>query len=147
MTAAIEVIARAVIQREGHVLLTRRVGGSYVFLPGGHIEPGEAAVTALVREIDEELGARFDVRRFLGVVEHQYSRGDTTTHEVNLLFEGSAPTLPFPASPESREPRFEFWWERVDGLAECGLEPAVLREDLAIWLFAQGAGRFGSTMR
>ncbi|MEM7139579.1 MAG: NUDIX domain-containing protein [Actinomycetota bacterium] len=38
-------------------------------LPGGHIEPGESATAALVRELDEELGIRIadDEEPLLGV--------------------------------------------------------------------------------
>lgn len=57
--------------REGQVLLVHRNPGREAYpnvwdLPGGHIEPGESELTALMREIHEELGVEID----LGSVSH-----------------------------------------------------------------------------
>lgn len=41
---------------EKKVLLAQAIGEKNTFLPGGHIEFGESAKDALVREIEEELG-------------------------------------------------------------------------------------------
>jgi 8-oxo-dGTP diphosphatase len=55
-------VAVGLIIREGGVLLGRRAtgrpyGGMWA-LPGGHIEPGEAARDAVLRELHEALGIR-----------------------------------------------------------------------------------------
>ncbi len=47
------------------VLLARQKGMSNTFIPGGHINIGESAVTALKREIYEELGLELDVEGYL----------------------------------------------------------------------------------
>lgn len=58
-----------VIRRGERFLLIRRAahlraGGVWCF-PGGHIEPGESEADALIREMNEELGARIrPLRRF-----------------------------------------------------------------------------------
>ena len=56
----IEVVAIALIDRAGGILLQQRRadrqhGGLWEF-PGGKVEAGETALSALIREIDEELG-------------------------------------------------------------------------------------------
>lgn len=58
-------VAAAVIERDdGRVLLAERPAGKpwagYWEFPGGKIEPGEAAVAALARELHEELGIDVD---------------------------------------------------------------------------------------
>lgn len=47
---------RAVIIKAGSILLIKRnnYGNEYYTLPGGHIEPGETEIEAVVRELDEE---------------------------------------------------------------------------------------------
>src|SRR5690625_2968385 len=40
---------------EGNVLVIRRVNGPWVF-PKGHIDPGETALEAALREVEEEAG-------------------------------------------------------------------------------------------
>ncbi|MGI8627184.1 MAG: aminotransferase class I/II-fold pyridoxal phosphate-dependent enzyme [Geodermatophilaceae bacterium] len=42
--------------RDGRLLVVRTKGNDAFYLPGGKPEPGEDPVTALVREVDEELG-------------------------------------------------------------------------------------------
>ncbi len=48
---------RAVVLRDGRVLVLRTRDGALKF-PGGGVEPGESDEQALVREIDEECGLR-----------------------------------------------------------------------------------------
>ncbi|GAA5236210.1 Nudix family hydrolase [Verticiella sediminum] len=56
----VEVAAGLIIDREGRLLLGQRPQGKpyagWWELPGGKLEPGEDALTALARELDEELG-------------------------------------------------------------------------------------------
>jgi 8-oxo-dGTP diphosphatase len=54
--------------RDGHLLVVRELGTSLFILPGGRPEPGEDDLTALNREIYEELGAGIVTNRleFLG---------------------------------------------------------------------------------
>ena len=52
----IEVIARGVLRHGAAVLACRSVKGGYLYLPGGHVEPGEPAAKALEREFEEETG-------------------------------------------------------------------------------------------
>ena len=60
----IEVVALALIDRAGRVLMQRRRlerthGGLWEF-PGGKVEAGETELSALQREIEEELGLKLD---------------------------------------------------------------------------------------
>lgn len=54
------VVAAALIDADGRVLVQRRPAGKMMAglweFPGGKIEPGETPESALIRELDEELG-------------------------------------------------------------------------------------------
>jgi 8-oxo-dGTP diphosphatase len=54
------VVAVALIDADGRVLIARRPEGKQLAglweFPGGKVEPGERPETALIRELDEELG-------------------------------------------------------------------------------------------
>jgi 8-oxo-dGTP diphosphatase len=66
----VQVVGAAII-REDRVLVAQRSGGLFDGrweFPGGKVEPGEAALAALVREIGEELGAEILPQAFLGEV-------------------------------------------------------------------------------
>jgi 8-oxo-dGTP diphosphatase len=122
-----EVIARAVIRRDGRILLARERGGSWSFLPGGHVEPGEPVAVALVREIAEELATGATVVRFVGAVEHGYTADGIAHHEINLVFEVAVDS----AELVSNEDRLEFHWLPLDQLADADVRPRDLRDALA----------------
>lgn len=82
----IEVIARAVIVSENQLVVCKAKGRDSYFLPGGHVEFGELAKDALVREIKEEMGVDATVGEFIDVVENIYEQDGMKHHEVNLVF-------------------------------------------------------------
>ncbi len=59
------VVAVALIDREGRVLVQRRPAGKMMAglweFPGGKVEPGETPEAALIRELAEELGIAIDL--------------------------------------------------------------------------------------
>lgn len=68
-------VVAAVIREGGRVFATQRGYGNYKDwweFPGGKIEPGETPEAAVVREIQEELGTKVAVDRFLTTVEYDY---------------------------------------------------------------------------
>jgi len=94
MTAPIVVLA-AVIERDGHFLMTRRLKGTHLAgkweFPGGKCGPGEAHDACLARELDEELGVRCEVGEEIFTVEHAYPERTVRLHflRVTLLGEPS----------------------------------------------------------
>jgi len=75
-TTADLLVTAAVIERNGLILLARRVtsahgAGGWEF-PGGKLEAGEAPETGLAREIQEELGVAITVGALLAEVRHAY---------------------------------------------------------------------------
>lgn len=67
-------LARGIFIKDNKVLLAQAKGDENTFLPGGHVEFGESAKEALVREIREEIGITCTVHEFLGVVEHKWEK-------------------------------------------------------------------------
>lgn len=72
----VHVAVAAIINAQGQVLLARRPehvhqGGLWEF-PGGKLEPGENSKTALIRELDEELGLVVKQLRPLIQIRHDY---------------------------------------------------------------------------
>ena len=68
-------VVAAIIEKDGKIFATQRGYGDYKDwweFPGGKIEPGEAPVDALVREIREELKAEIKVGDLFYIVEYDY---------------------------------------------------------------------------
>jgi 8-oxo-dGTP pyrophosphatase MutT (NUDIX family) len=133
-----EIIARAVIRRDGQLLVARqRSAEAWSFLPGGHVEPGERIEVALLREITEELGINATIVGFLGAVEYGYVHGGVPHHELNLVFDvaiGDAETV-------SQEEHLEFHWLPFDQLSATDVRPRTLKDALKDALAATDADR------
>jgi mutator protein MutT len=76
----IHVVAGAVIDAAGRVLIAQRPSGKHLAggweFPGGKLEPGEARAAGLERELREELGIAIRDPRPLIRVRHTYPQGE-----------------------------------------------------------------------
>lgn len=124
-------LARAVIRKNEHVLVVQAEGQSHTFLPGGHHEATEGMESCLRRELKEELGIQASVRRYLGAVEHEWTRHGHLQYEINHCFAVDAPTLSPGTTPQPREDYLTFSWIPIDALGEVALQPPPLRSLLA----------------
>jgi 8-oxo-dGTP diphosphatase len=80
---AIPVLA-AVIERDGRVLVTRRLEGSHLSgfweFPGGKCDPDETHEACLARELREELGVEARIGPEILVTEHAYPEKTVRLH-------------------------------------------------------------------
>jgi 8-oxo-dGTP diphosphatase len=78
------VVAAAVIEREGRILVTKRPEGVHLEghweFPGGKCAPGETLQECLVRELREELGVDAAVGPELLSTSHDYNDRRVTLH-------------------------------------------------------------------
>lgn len=77
MTARLHVVAAALVDDDGRVLINQRLPGTPMQgrweFPGGKVEPGESAQQALIRELHEELGVVPSAFRPLMHIRHDYA--------------------------------------------------------------------------
>ncbi len=135
----IRVAAKAIIVRDGKLLVTKNVDddGEWYLLPGGGQERGEALPDTLRRECLEEVGAEVEVgalrfvRDYIGR-NHEYSAQDAETHALELMFActlrpGQEPRNgPLPDSAQ-----VGVAWLDLDGLERQRLYPQTLARALA----------------
>ena len=65
----IDIVTAVIRDAAGRMLLVRKRGTAIFMKPGGKREPGEDDLTALARELDEEIGCRLVGATLLGAFE------------------------------------------------------------------------------
>lgn len=135
----IHVLSRAVIIDQEHILLCKtldlKIG--FYFLPGGHIEHGESAQAALLRELSEETGAGCMIKRFLGCLEYSFKPGHSSichNHEYNFVFEAESDLLKFDYKMPHIESHIELVWMPLDKLSLIDFRAKPLRRLVPEWL-------------
>ncbi len=121
-------LARALIISGDFVLLAREIGADNIFLPGGHIEAGESAEKALMRELEEETGHEANIIRFLGVVEAQWYKAEEPNNEINLIFSVELTGVDFKTEIISKEDHIEFLWVRRSEVTSYNLLPETMNK-------------------
>lgn len=141
MSSPIHCLSRAVIIEQDHLLVSYNPQSTkpYAYLPGGHIEEGESAHQALLREMMEETSLAFQIERFLGILEYSFIPNNTLkichTHEYNLCFLANCPDLNnLQLPPEPERDKVQFRWVPLSNLADTNLLPSPLITLLPLWL-------------
>lgn len=138
----IHVQSRAVIISHNHILLCRTtcLATNFYFLPGGHIDHGESAAAACIREMKEEIGLDFKIKNFLGCIEYAFDPAVTMhakchTQEYTFVFEAFSPEAEnnFPEIT-GKEAHLELTWHPYVDLDRIDIRPALLKKQIPIWL-------------
>jgi 8-oxo-dGTP diphosphatase len=112
------VVTAAVIERDGRLLVTRRLKGThlegYWEFPGGKCDPGESLEACLVRELREELAVDAIVGQRILTTRHEYPERRVELH----FFETEVHGEPVPQMNQ------EMQWVARDALAALRLPPA-----------------------
>lgn len=132
-TVVVPLVYAVVRDATGRVLLVRRVDTGDWELPGGRVDPGESAVTALAREVAEESGLVVDVQGVAGLYSdpgHVVEQAGTVRQPFAVCFHATArPGVPRPDRCETSAAR----WCGVAELDGLPMQPAVrVRVDDAI---------------
>ncbi|MCB9493154.1 MAG: NUDIX domain-containing protein [Epsilonproteobacteria bacterium] len=148
MSEQIILRARALIVDNGHVLLTRaHKQPSYTYLLGGKVEYGEPIMTALARELGEEMGIHAHIGKFIGCMEHSWNVDSQLVHEINFIFHVIGDNLTSQQTPQSQEEHISFEWVAFDQLKEANILPKTLATYVPVWAEHKDYDYFMSKMK
>ena len=145
----IHVLARAVITDQDHILLckTTDLANNFYYLPGGHVELGESAEEALIRELMEEVGVHASIKRFLGCLEYRFNGGHCHDHEYSFVFEVESDHLEYNIKPKSMESKLDLIWMPIKQLAEIDFRADPLKTLIPKWLNSPASNCFQSDIK
>lgn len=132
----IETIARGFATHGSSVLLCRSKEQGHHYLPGGHIEFGEPARTALAREMLEEAGIGCVVGPLLLTEEQVFTQKGKNRHEITLIFridrlEMASGDDGTPPAVRSVEDHIDFVWVELASVADLEIYPVSTKAWLA----------------
>lgn len=124
------------VLREGKVLLVKRAkraGFGLWSLPGGHIEPGETARDAALRELLEETGVTAEIEHIaecVDIIRHD-DAGNLAFHYVVSCFSCRWTS----GEPKAGSDVSEACWIGVDALQELAMTPGT--QELIVRIMAR----------
>jgi 8-oxo-dGTP pyrophosphatase MutT (NUDIX family) len=122
--------AYAIVRNDlGQILLVRRADDMYWELPGGRVEVGESASTAVVREVAEEAGVTIKITGLAGVYSDPghvlaYPGGEGVYQQFAVCFHGFTPARN--AQPDQDE-TIAATWVDPEQATELAMHPAMHR--------------------
>jgi ADP-ribose pyrophosphatase YjhB (NUDIX family) len=135
LVAPIRPTARAIIVRQGRILLLRKdygEQGERYTLPGGGQEPGETLHQALQRECEEEIGTPVQIGPMLHAADFfklKATEPPTRRHLLELLFRCEVPDHYRPRNgPHPDKHQVAVLWVDIASLTHLPMSPAYLRE-------------------
>ena len=119
----------AIVRRGNEIAICRNQAAKWWYLPGGRLRTGESSLEGLTRELNEELGSTFEVRRPIVCGENFFTFGGEQFHEICLYYDVLWTGGPLrPGGPETYE---EFKWVPIKEVAALELRPAFMKPYIA----------------
>ena len=124
----------ALIRRGEEILVEKNKQVDYYSLPGGRCHLGEDSINALKREIKEEMGAKTDYIRSIGLIENFFTSrySNSPYHEILIIHELKFLNKDMYEQKEiinAEEPSdAKFMWREIGKLDKC--QPQILFDHL-----------------
>ena len=124
-----QLVARAVIEREGRILLVSEKNApiGLLNLPGGRVELGETLDAAIARELAEELDLIGQTAHYLGLVENKFETPGGLWHTAEHIFHIALGR----DAPHLKEPGMGLHWVEIERLGSVDFRPHQLRDHLS----------------
>ena len=124
-----EICVRGVIFKNKKILVCRNKEKGYFYFPGGHVEFGESAKQALVRELNEELKISIKKVFYIGGGENIFNQEGKKHHEINLIFNVSVDSV----DDKSREDYIDFFFFGREKFLKEKVLPVSLQKAVINW--------------
>jgi len=125
-----EICVRGIIVKNNKILVCKNKKKDFYFFPGGHVDLGENAEHALIRELKEELNLSVKRVFFMGANENFFKDEDGKHHEINLVFRVIADKV----KDKSMEDYIDFFFLDIKKFSEEKVLPTIIQKSVLRWL-------------
>ena len=119
-----------------HKLLTHRnVNSDHYAVPGGRIQIGEDSVTALKREIMEEMGKEIEAIGYVATIENFFEMKGSKFHEIMFVHRAEFKNeedkkIEYTIKNIEGEDYLQYEWIEIDKIEEYPIVPQIIKKIL-----------------
>ncbi len=123
-----------IVIKENKVLFVDMDNSGFLCLPGGYVELGETTEKACLRELNEEVGRKFKVEKYCGVIENFFkNKFNKYMHEISFYYMLTAiddlDTKDFiiMENDKGNTVKLDFKWIEIDKIDDYDIRPSFLK--------------------
>ncbi len=126
-----------IVINDNKILLVDMDDSGFLCLPGGYVELGETTEQAICREMQEELGYKLEIVKYLGVVENFFvNKYSKTMHEICFYYllkpskgeKAIYTDYSLIENDKGHNIKLNFKWINIDTIDEYDIRPKFLKK-------------------
>lgn len=123
-----------IVIKENKVLFVDMDNSGFLCLPGGYVELGETTEKACLRELNEEVGRKFKVEKYCGVIENFFkNKFNKYMHEISFYYMLTAiddldtKDSIIMENDKGNTVKLDFKWIEIDKIDDYDIRPSFLK--------------------
>ena len=126
-----------IVIKDNKVLVVDMDDSGFLCLPGGYVELGETTEEACIRELEEEVGKKFKINEYCGVIENFFkNKYNKNIHEISFYYTlvptQKLDTTNFTVMENDKGNiiKLDFKWIDINEIDKFDIRPEFLKEIL-----------------
>ena len=131
----LNVRAAALIIHNNKVLTHRNINKDHYCIPGGRIEIGESSEETVKREIQEELGKKIKIEKYITTIENFFEYEGKKYHEIYFLYKAEFKNeedkkIDYKMQNKEGKDYLQYHWLDLDKIDEYNILPNCIKQVL-----------------
>ena len=126
-----------IVIKDNKVLVVDMDDSGFLCLPGGYVELGETTEEACIRELEEEVGKKFKINEYCGVIENFFkNKFNKNIHEISFYYtlvstqELDTNNFTVMENDKGNIIKLDFKWIDINEIDKFDIRPKFLKEIL-----------------
>lgn len=126
-----------IVIKDNKVLVVDMDDSGFLCLPGGYVELGETTEEACIRELEEEVGKKFKINEYCGVIENFFkNKFNKNIHEISFYYtlvptqELDTNNFTLMENDKGNIIKLDFKWIDINKIDKFDIRPEFLKEIL-----------------